>query len=172
MNSDIDQNGHVNSEEVSELIGLIYDVAMDVNQWPALTQALSKIIVGLSDETAEQSNKNDSHGQNFDVKTFLEQCYNNDQSGDLLEYKSKHAQLTSQHNMAIGEMLLPHFERAAKLSQHLHHASHVNETLETVLDYMPIGIILADTEGKILGKNHFVIVNNFQPLPVGVYYIN
>lgn len=154
MIPELSQNKYLNPQEMSELIGLIYDAAMDENQWSMLTQVLSSTIAELTFETTNQHNKNHSHDPNFDIAIFLEHCYNKDQSDDLLDNESKSTQLTSKYNITIGETLLPHFERAARLNQNLNHTNQINETLESVLDHVPIGIILADSEGKVIGKNN------------------
>lgn len=110
MHTDDDQP--VDPQLISDLVDMIYAVAMDADHWPQLIQALSR----TADRPADTG-------------------------------------IPGNQESLLGEALLPHLERATTLARQLHQSHERNLSLESILDKIPIGIIILDPESKVLGKN-------------------
>ena len=96
---------------LSDLIGLIYDLASDEDVWPQLLQALTDYVAQTS-------------------------------SGQVAE---------------LVNTLGPHFVRAHQLIQDVSQAETDVDTLDEVINQLPLGVAVVDEQGKVLHMNRVLL---------------
>jgi len=142
---------NLDQKTLSDLIGLIYDAALDANLWPVLLDGLSNV---LNDKLQEFTDPNALSQNNLptldsinDLGTFFATWY---ETGNSLSKEGSHQWLANDPAMAL---LSPHLERALKINRDIAEIKQSNETLISLLDQLPIGILILDLNINLLAKN-------------------
>lgn len=113
-------------EDISNLIGLIYDSAQNPELWPELLQQIDGLVSAIEPSTAT------------------------DASSAASERESRL------------DILYPHFQRALKLNKKLYDLKSERDAVSSILDRLPIGVILVDKNMTSVAINRYAekIVNS------------
>ena len=135
---------------VDRLISLIYDTAIDTEKWPELLDALAQFIHHSpvitpptldSDETAPML----APGEGGSIAAALQSL------GEPGSLAVSGRALVPNEQEAVNQILLEHFSRALQIAKSLLHAEEQRETIHSVLNQLPIALLLVDAEGRLLG---------------------
>lgn len=139
------------AQRLSQLIGLIYESAQDLELWPLLLQGLAEQLyrdTGVSNPFP-QVEKIENLGD------YVSHWYENQLDDTSLQQSAsltQAAHFSSQENEMI-QMLLPHLVRAVELNRQLQDMTVDNEAFASVLEHLPIGMVVTDVDGRVYAKN-------------------
>jgi pimeloyl-ACP methyl ester carboxylesterase/DNA-binding CsgD family transcriptional regulator len=141
-------------QRLSQLIGLIYDSAVDLDLWPLLLQGLAEELeANVSSEdgavpqlTAPQVESIEKLGE------YVNRWYEGglDEGGLAAELNLR--RFGGEEGQLIG-MLLPHFIRALKINRSFVELTAENQAFSSVLDRLPIGMAMIDGGARLYAKN-------------------
>lgn len=122
------------------LIELIYDTALNPNQWPELLNAVAEILEG---------------GRPFDEQPVLDHPRNGlSRALQGVPATLKHASFNHHDDTELSQTLSRHFLRALHVAKRLYDLEEHNQKLSAFLDNLPIGVILTNDQGEIVDCNH------------------
>lgn len=141
----------MDNQHLSDLIGLIYDVAYDVTVWPRLLKFLTENMEVL---LAEENQKRPIQlaAANIAVKKGSIVAFSDPSNDDLLSPSTVNG-FTVREN-ALNDLLRSHCERAITLNRRINEAIEERNTMEELLQRLPLGMIVVDGEGRVLTYNH------------------
>lgn len=153
-----------NSSNIHALIDQIYDSAVRPEKWPELLEALGRFT-----EDFKHEQKNIASALVSSTPSYLEKDEKN--LSDMLKQIGS-LSLTSadqedcQDSEDLSNILRNHFVRALQIAQQLLEAEEQNEVISTLLDHMPIGLIVVDCEANMLQVNQqaMSIIDNLKSL--------
>ena len=136
-------------QRLSQLIGLIYDAAQDLDLWPLLLQELAEEIHSGSGgtvpfpqvESIERLGDYVSHW--YDNQ--LDETAPESQGSQFVHFSGKEHELI--------DTVLPHLVRALRLNRSLYEMSSENRAFASVLEHLPIGMLVMDCESRVYAKN-------------------
>ena len=137
------------SERLSQLIGLIYDSALDLDLWPLLLQGLAQEIDAcVNDESRKLllSSSGDS------VSEYISHWYEL-QDDEYVEDGDKIRYFSRSEGELFG-LILPHLRRAIKINHDLVSLNIENQAYASVLERLPIGMVVVDHKARVYAKNH------------------
>lgn len=146
----------MDNQHLSELIGLIYDVAHDVAVWPRLLELLSEEIDSLHrEENSEQPIRMD--GIDIELINANNSTVALSTEGDADRFRQNPTSESSVSEYALIHLLRSHFTRALKLNRRIHEALEERNALEdalgNLLERLPLGIVIVDSESRVLAYN-------------------
>lgn len=130
------------ANDLSGLIGLIYDTAGDEELWPSLLQAMARYLAGtdlpvsepVPAETAER---------------LVSSWFGANSMPALAQGTAAERQVFAQ--------LAPHFVRAFDMRQRLHASEAHRQLLEGALDRLPLGVALVERSGTVVSLNRAML---------------
>jgi pimeloyl-ACP methyl ester carboxylesterase/DNA-binding CsgD family transcriptional regulator len=139
-------------QRLSQLIGLIYDSAVDLDLWPLLLQGLAEELeTGVDDDPVPRLS---APGVESIEKLgeYVNHWYQGELSngGQLAEASLR--QFDGEEGRLI-HILLPHFIRALNINRQYVELKAENQAFSSVLDRLPIGMAMTDAEGRLFAKN-------------------
>jgi pimeloyl-ACP methyl ester carboxylesterase/DNA-binding CsgD family transcriptional regulator len=142
----------MDNETLSELIGLIYDVASDADLWPRLLEILAQEFEPLlAEEAQEQALTGDPkriHSQDGLDPFALSPSKGEPGALDSLEQK----EIPSSQSALIS-LLRSHVTRALTLNRRIFEAREERKTVEDLLERLPMGMMIVDSESHVLAYN-------------------
>lgn len=145
----------MDAERLSQLIGLIYDSAVDLHLWPLLLQ-------GLAEELESQASPRESSGTDLQAARVesierLGEYVNRWYGGEFSGEDKPNAQLSVHQLEAeegrLMEILLPHFSRALNMNRQFLEMKAEHRAFSSVLERLPIGMAMTDARGRVMAKN-------------------
>ena len=137
------------SQRLSQLIGLIYDAAQDLELWPLLLQGLAEELYSEIGETLPFPQVESIENLGAYVSHWFESQL------DVIpaEQGSQQSVHFSGKDNELIKMVLPHLVRALKINRSLLDMSLENNALASILEYLPIGMVVVDIDGRVYAKN-------------------
>lgn len=126
-----------NSLNLNEIIGLIYETSQEPNLWPILLEGLTSLTEEKQDLLTSDEDLQRTESYIFD--------------------RNSH-ELSKQDINEYGELaltLIPHIRRALKINKQLIELQEERNSVVSILEGLPIGILLVRDNGKILNMNSF-----------------
>jgi pimeloyl-ACP methyl ester carboxylesterase/DNA-binding CsgD family transcriptional regulator len=127
------------SEQLSELIGLVYEAAMDISLWPKLMAAMSDWAMAHAPSLEQTQESEDVSGLKW-FQPWLTQ--------GTSVLPQAHGQ--QQELLAI---LGPHFLRAHDLQRQLEQADVERDSLERITDQIPMALAVLTPDGHVTSIN-------------------
>ena len=128
------------AEQLSAVIGLIYETAADESLWPQLLEGMAGLIVAPQD--AAQATLGVE--ANLDLARTL----------DLTSALSLANSDAQQYLLAC---LAPHFARSQRMQQELQEVEIERDLLERVMDRLPLGMAIVDGHGRAISMNRAML---------------
>lgn len=126
-----------NNLPINEIIGLIYETSHEPNLWPILLE-------GLTSLTAEEIEKLPSPEHQTITESYIFDSQSHELSTtDIHEYGE------------LAQTLIPHIKRALKINKQLIELQEERDSVVSVLEGLPIGILLVKNDAKIVSMNSF-----------------
>ncbi|MDH5183713.1 MAG: LuxR C-terminal-related transcriptional regulator [Gammaproteobacteria bacterium] len=138
------------AQRLSKLIGLVYDSAQNLELWPLLLQALAEELRGGSGDALAfpQVESIEKLGD------YVSHWYESPLDESLLEQTATQTVHFTGKEHELIQMVLPHLLRALHINRSLRDMSVKNEALGSVLEHLPIGMVVTDLDGRVYAKNH------------------
>jgi pimeloyl-ACP methyl ester carboxylesterase/DNA-binding CsgD family transcriptional regulator len=128
------------AEQLSAVIGLIYETAADESLWPQLLEGMAGLIVAPQD-AAQASlgvEANLDLARTLDLATSLSLA-----NSDAQQY--------------LWACLAPHFVRSQRMQQELQDTEVERDLLERVMDRLPLGMAIVDGHGRAISMNRAMV---------------
>lgn len=144
------------SNETNQLIELIYESAIKPSKWTELLNALAEFV----DHIETQSNASDSQ-EMLSIKPSIENVINikNQESNASLSETLKLVTSIDSDSERLpeisqaNELLIGHFARALKIAKKLVDLDDQHEAVLSLLDRMPIALVLVNAKSQIIETN-------------------
>lgn len=150
-----------------ELVGLIYEAALEPDLWPTLLNELHKNIDNhsvISDATSKPAkvipfqNKllNSEVNSNSNVEQvvgLITQDNNHSVTDTNVQPLITEMSTFTEDELKLTDLLLPHFERALKLNHDLFKMRKEREVTTSLLGLLPVGVLLVHSDGSIAASN-------------------
>lgn len=120
-----------------DLVGVIYDTALDRDFWPALLTGLANEVEGESKTEKVKLLR----GQSLESKDTIH--------ADLVQ------KIDAENEDQLMLRLLPHFRRAFQINSRIRELENQNQVSESIINRMPLGVMVVSANGKILLRNQF-----------------
>ncbi len=144
------------------LIELIYETAVDAEKWTDLVDALAHFVETVSEQSISASPELEHDTGLPQRETGRQQ----DESGTLTEALQYLGQTgvtslsvlpaTGTEQQQINQLLLGHFNKALNIAKQLLDLEDKHETTISILDQLPIALIVVNHEGRVLHTNRQV----------------
>lgn len=141
----------------NQLISLIYETAVDGERWPDLLDALANFIHQIPDvrpapilveqdgDVSQQALTD--HGGSASLTQALQQLRQPDTTTTTMPVPASNEQ------EEINQLLLGHFSKALNVARQLVELQEKHEATLSLLDQLPIALIVVDSEGGIIESN-------------------
>ena len=140
-------NPSIASHEASQqLVGLIYETAVDTEYWPILLKGIETIIETNAGESAGAGQLFPSVSSKPVSTVSSENRYSS--SWDVEHHHSR-------KELRIIKAIVPHIKRAINLSFQYSENKKKRELVVAFLDKIPLGILIVDDKSKIIVANKF-----------------
>ncbi len=145
----------------NQLISLIYETASDGEKWPDLIDALVNFIHQVPSTHPTPTLIDDIHHTNRQ-KCFVDTRENASLAGALQQLRQPDAHLSINSIPAvsvpneqeeINQLLLGHFSKALNIAKQIIELQEKHEATLSILDQLPIALIVVDKEGAIIESN-------------------
>ncbi|MDH5183715.1 MAG: alpha/beta fold hydrolase [Gammaproteobacteria bacterium] len=138
------------SQRLSQLIGLIYDSAVDLDLWPMLLQGLMAEI----DDCVRDENRTmllPSFDEN--IGEYVSRWYDSHDNDALVADADDNVRYFSSSENELFGLLLPHLRRAVKINRDFVELKSENQAFASVLERLPIGMVVVDADARVYAKN-------------------
>lgn len=129
----------ISAERLSELVGLIYDAAIDPSRWPAVTEAIRAELNARAGAPLPGPNT---------VNEIISRAAPHTPEG----YRSLLAGLSAP-GRALVELVAPHLQRAAAVNRMLGVALFAKATLSAAVDMLTVPVLLVGSDLRIIHAN-------------------
>ncbi len=126
------------AEQLSLVIGLIYETASDESLWPQLLEGMAGLIVAPQDATRAIPAAGLDIARTIDLASALSLA-----KSDAQQY--------------LWACLEPHFARSQRMQQELQDIEIERDLLERVMDRLPLGMAIVDAQGKAISMNRAML---------------
>lgn len=136
------------SQRLSQLIGLVYDSAVDLELWPVLLQGMMEELDACTSEETRTLSLPSSEEK---IGEYISQWYETQEQDSLSEENS--IRYFSRSEGELFGLLLPHLRRAVKINRDISELQVENQAFASVLERLPIGMAVVDSAGRVYAKN-------------------
>ncbi len=145
----------MDNRSLSELIGLIYDVAYDVDLWPRLLEALAdRLEPILAEGTTEGTARAVSAcTELIDESRALMSHSHGTETGRSPENRLEGVPIPE---LALADLLRSHFSRALRLTRRFSEVREERDAMEELLERLPLGMMIVDSESHVLAYNRWL----------------
>ena len=126
------------AEQISLVIGLIYETASDESLWPQLLEGLAGLIVSPQDAAQASPDTPLDMARTLDLATSLSLA-----NTDAQQY--------------LWACLAPHFARSQRMQQELQGIEIERDLLERVMDRLPLAMAIVDSHGRSISMNRAMV---------------
>ncbi len=126
------------AEQLSVVIGLIYETAADESLWPQLLEGMAGLIVAPQDAAQAAQDTPLDMARTLGLATSLSLA-----NSDAQQY--------------LWACLAPHFARSQRMQQELQDIEVERDLLERVMDRLPLGMAIVDGSGKAISMNRAMV---------------
>lgn len=126
------------AEQLSVVIGLIYETAVDESLWPQLLEAMAGLIVAPQDAALAIPDTGLGMARTLDLASTLSLA-------------------TSDAQQYLLACLAPHFARSQRMQQELQDVEIERDLLERVMDRLPLGMAIVDGHGRAISMNRAML---------------
>ena len=138
--------------DADELIGLIYEAAIEPEKWPELLHGLSELVV--RDAQVDQSLADSAHEVSLASEDSPQLLASLSQTLEKVSVTSSETVLQgSGRELEIGYVLLEHFKRALKVAKRLLDVEEQRDAIASLMDRLPIALFIVDQNAVILEVN-------------------
>lgn len=151
----MDPQNNNDTIDVHRIIGLIYSTAVDPEQWPDLLNALAGFVDSLNlQPDALEQNLNDSSSRLSDDASDPNATSLSSVLLSLPQLDQPDTSSLVTHPDTISSILLTHFRNALNVSQRLVAYEEQNEMVSSLLDRLPVAILVVDANCRIVQSNN------------------
>ncbi len=126
------------AEQISLVIGLIYETAADESLWPQLLEGLAGLIVAPQDAAHAALDTPLDMARTLDLASALSLA-----NTDAQQY--------------LWACLAPHFARSQRMQQELQGIEIERDLLERVMDRLPLAMAIVDRHGRAISMNRAML---------------
>ena len=159
-----------------ELVGLIYEAALEPDLWPILLNELHKnidthtVTSNILNQPAKVlpfqnkiSNSEIVSSSNVEqVVGLITQDNNHSVTNSNVQPLNTEISTFTEDEVKLTELLLPHFERAIKLNHELFKMRKEREVTTSLLGLLPVGVLLVHRDGQL--QQVMKWQNSFSPM--------
>ena len=143
----------VNSAKTNELIELIYESALNPSKWTDLLNALAEYV----DQVETQPNSTSPEQSLLSAIPNLDSSENNRANTSISETLKSITKINEESHFPeinqANDLLIGHFARALKIAKRLVDIDEQHNIVLSLLDRMPIALILVDSQAKVVETN-------------------
>ncbi len=142
----------MDNRTLSELIGLIYDAAFDINLWPRLLELLSDELESLLAGETEASFVDPAadHINYINISGHQADDNNSSEIGPPTANARTEPPYTK---YSVIDVLRPHFDRALRLNRRIFESQQERNIVAELLERLPLGMMIVNGESQILAYN-------------------
>ena len=126
------------AEQLSAVIGLIYETSADESLWPQLLEGMAGLIVAPQAAAQSGPEAGLDIARTLDLATSLSLA-----NSDAQQY--------------LWACLAPHFARSQRMQQELQDIEVERDLLERLMDRLPLGVAIVDGYGKAISTNRAML---------------
>lgn len=141
----------MDNRTLSELIGLIYDAAFDLDLWPRLLEFLSDELESLLAEEETHFAKSTTNHINY-INTIGRQA-SADNGAEVGQLTTNEHTENSDTISGLLDILHPHFTRALSLNRRIFESQQERNIVEELLERLPLGMMVVNGESRVLAYN-------------------
>lgn len=144
------------NDTINYLIELIYEAAIEPLKWHDLLNALADLVDDIDQQLSEKGCDAELHSVIPAIAAIGDSAPQASISEALKSLNNLQETPTSSHHQEIDEInnvLIGHFSRAIKIAKRLLDIDEQNEVVLSLLDRLPIALILVDGQSKIIETN-------------------
>lgn len=146
----------MNDSKTNQLIDLIYEAAIEPSKWMYLLNGLAELV----DSIEKQPNMLGADPNIFSSIPSIVKI-NNEESSTSISEALKSVSTINENEIQpkatdvseINDILIEHFARAIKIAKRLVNIDDQHKVVLSLLDQMPIALVLVDSEAKIIETN-------------------
>ncbi len=145
------------NNKVNQLIGLIYDAAMEPSKWADLLNSLAEYVDHIEKQSPQINQNQDALSAISGISIVDEKESSATISETLKSITNisddKDSQAESDGIGEVNDLLIGHFVRAIKIAKRLIDAGEQHEVVLSLLDRLPIALVLVDDAAQVIESN-------------------
>lgn len=141
---------------LSELIGIIYDTAFNIELWPRMVQMLSDGLTSVFTDTSDQEGRFQPLSLPLETSDLL--FPTKESQGEIPKEQDPYGRPSPIRSPQITraellDLLHSHFIRAMAINRRIYEIQGEKNALLSLFDTLPLGMMIVDCDGYVLARN-------------------